>query len=411
MEYPMRVYQVPPMLWLIPNREDCNYPDKDIAGCMVTWLLLSHVREVLILRGALPENTVKLSGWLDLVALGTVADAVSLSSAVNRAVVQVGLIILNKQQRFCWRAMTALLDQSQYTTEDLGFQIGPRINARGRLADPHAALNFLMADSLKTAKSALKILDNDNMDRRKIEKAMIQKAAKLLNTQSGFCQVIYHPEFHPGVQGIVASRLVDKFGKPTVILSPGREDGYATGSARSIPNLHILNVLKQVNQDAPSLLSAFGGHAGAAGLTLAIENLSEFHERLDSCIEHHLEKQPTPEIWTDGQLNEDEISLNSVELLNKLQPFGRGFEAPQFAGIFEVSKVKPVGPTGNHLQLRLLSDGIKHQAIWFNAYDADNEDLPIVEGSIIECAYRLSKNNFRGESSLQLVIEHAQTPN
>ena len=389
-----------------PNRSDCGYPDKSIAGCMVTWLLLSQLRQTLIQRQLLPADSNKLSGWLDLVALGTVADAVSLAQPVNRAVVQVGLKRMNLKLRPCWQVMAQHLNKTHFDIEDLGFQIGPRINARGRIADPFAALEFLSATSHKEAAAKLAVLDSDNQDRRAIEKDMVAAGEKLLDQSKRYSHVVFHDSFHPGVQGIVASRLLDRWGKPTVVFSPGREADTVTGSARSIPEVHVLNILKTIHQQDDSMFLAFGGHTGAAGMTLRKSKLEVFSSAFETEVSNCLEAPPIPQVWTDGELKVDQLTADTIAELNKLQPFGRGFEAPTFAGLFLVQSLRVVGADGRHLQLWLDLDGQVFKGIWFNAMQPDNPEVPIKEAELLQCAYRLDLNRFNGQEQLQIVVEY-----
>ncbi len=389
-----------------PNRDDCQYPDKSIAGCMVTWLLLSQLRQTLIDREQLPPDCDKLSGWLDLVALGTVADAVSLAQPVNRAVVQTGLKRMNQKLRPCWQVMAEHLGKDHFDIEDLGFQIGPRINARGRIADPFAALEFLCATSRQQASVKLEVLDNDNRDRRAIEKDMVMIGEKLIDLSNEFSQVVFDSTFHPGVQGIVASRLLDRWGKPTVVFSPGREPETLTGSARSIPDVHILDVLKTLHQQDASLFLAFGGHAGAAGMTLRRNKLSDFTQKIDQEVSKRLASPPQPQVWTDGELSVSQITTNTLTQLNQLQPYGRGFEAPLFAGLFLVQSIRVVGGDGRHLQLWLDLDGQVFRAIWFNAMSPDHPQPPVQESDLLQCAYRLDLNRFNGQQQLQIVVDY-----
>ncbi|MEM7280925.1 MAG: single-stranded-DNA-specific exonuclease RecJ [Pseudomonadota bacterium] len=385
-----------------PNRSDCHYPDKSIAGCMVTWLLLSHLRNHLIQQGLISTDTKKLSLWLDLVALGTVADAVSLAGPVNRVIVQTGLKQLNLKRRVCWQVLSQSLGKTQFEVDDLGFQIGPRINARGRIADPSAALHFLCATEPKDAQAKLSVLEKDNEDRKTIEKGMVAKGQTLIDLDKQFSQVVFDPEFHPGVQGIVASRLLDAWGKPAVVFSPGRQSDTITGSARSIPDVHILDVLKTLSQDDPDLFVAFGGHAGAAGMTLLRNKLQAFAQAFDREIASRLDHPPQAQVWTDGELPATHMTMALVNELQQLQPYGRGFEPPVFAGLFLVQGVRPVGAEGNHLQLSLERDGYGFRGIWFNAGEF------VSEGDTLACAYRLDVNRFNGSEHLQLIVQYAE---
>ena len=216
-----------------PTRDDCTYPDKTIAGCMVAWLLMSLARGVLVEWGALPEATPKLSPWLSYVALGTVADCVSLGgSPANRAVVSYGLTLINRMDAACWRAMAARLgaDSVPFNAETLAFQMGPRINARSRLDDPYAALHFMLAESDAVANRQLEVLDQDNQSRKAIEADMAEEARALAASAllaDEPAVVVFLEDGHPGVQGIVASRLVQSERAPCAGADAGGGTQYA----------------------------------------------------------------------------------------------------------------------------------------------------------------------------------------
>lgn len=397
-----------------PTRSDCRYPDATIAGCMTAWLLMSLVRNQLIAQGYLPANTPKLSQELDYVSLGTAADCVSIGTAINRAVLNAGLKQLNRLGRPCWQAMQTLLGQhkNSFTVEDLSFQIGPRINARSRLADPYAALHYLLAQSHDEAVHFLKLLDVDNQDRKLIERKMVEDAKKEAAQQviqGKSALVVYLDDGHSGVQGIVASRLVEAFGRPTIVLCPATEVTHITGSARGIAGLHLRDTLQQVADRHPELFVKFGGHRGAAGLTILRTGLREFCTAFEQVVVDCLgDQELAPVIWTDGALEEGAISLQTVAELEQLQPYGREFETPTFEGVFSVKSVRVVGNEPIHLALDLeTTNNTIHKAIWFRALGQPGDPLPITPGDQVQCAYRLSLNTFRGARQLKLLVEHA----
>ncbi len=402
-----------------PTRTDCSYPDDTIAGCMVSWLLMSHLRSELIAQGKLQQNAPKLSALLDLVSLGTVADAVSLSSPVNRAVVNSGLRVMNQLQRPCWQAVKQLLERDFqiFSAEDLGFQIGPRINARSRMSDPYKALHFLCAASVHKAKHYLNDLDQDNQVRKETEKSMLEIAYKLAQQQLhtlSWCLVIYHEDFHAGVQGIVASRLMEKFGRPVIVLSPTNDAGTLTGSARTIAIIHIRRALEQVANETSGMVLSFGGHKGAAGLKLNSQQLDEFSRLFDKAIaEQLLENQISsgeqlkPQIFSDGELEEEELSFQTISELRLLEPYGREFEAPVFEGDFLVQNIRIIGADGIHLMLQLATDSHSFRAVWFRALENKGDRIPFVEGEQLHVVYQLKENYYRGNFSIQLHIIEA----
>ena len=397
-----------------PSREDCNYPDTTIAGCMVAWLIMMQTRAQLVEWGAIPESTPRLSSWLSYVALGTVADCVSLGrSAINRAVVTRGLALINRMDEPCWRVMAERLgaDSLPFDAGTLGFQMGPRINARSRLDDPHAALHFMMAADDATARRYLDVLDADNQSRKIIESEMVEQAmvlAQPLLARGASALVIYLPEGHAGVQGIVASRLVQRYGRPTVILTNAPALNQLSGSGRSIEGVHLREALQTVHERIPGALLRFGGHAGAAGMTLFREHVNAFQHQLEMAVAKQLgDRELVPVVLTDGELQPEDVSLETVTLLEQLAPFGREFEEPVFEGDFEIHDCRLVGSQRNHMMLMLGAGRMQYRGIWFKAITTGQES-PFGPGDRIRCAYRLARNCYRGVTSLQLMINHAE---
>jgi len=399
-----------------PTQKDCAYPDATIAGCMVSWLVMAQVRDQLVQQGVIKADAPKLGFLLSYVALGTVADCVSLGeSAVNRAVVHAGLSLINRFDLPCWRAIRKLLrkEHELFDAATLGFQLGPRINARGRLDDPYAALHYMLAATDHQAEHYLAILDQDNEDRKAIEQEMTQDALKQVQPQldqnyQGLS--VFLESGHAGVQGIVASRITQKTGKPSIVMCPALNPDHLSGSARSVEGIHIRDVLQQINDQNGELLVKFGGHRGAAGLTLYKHYLNEFGERFNLAVKNALNKQELqPVVKIDAALQMKDVSENTWQLIQSLQPFGREFEAPCFSGLFLVEQLKPVGADQTHLQL-LLSDpdgGVGFKAIWFKAL-AGGQGIDFQEGDVVEAAYQLDMNEFRGRRNVQLMIEHAK---
>ena len=401
-----------------PTRSDCLYPDKTIAGCMVSWLLMSQLRADLISTGYLDKNSPKLSSLLDFVSLGTIADAVSLSSTTNRAVVNSGLTIMNRAERSCWREMLTLLDKSYFSIEDLGFQIGPRINARSRMSDPFQALFFVTAKTDKQAKLALEKLDADNKQRKATEKAMLVKAkylAKQYAKKFNYSMVVFDEEFHAGVQGIVASRLVDLYGRPTIVFSNSADCEVLTASARTVAIIHIRDILQKISQQQPELIISYGGHKGAAGLKIKKNSIAEFSQLFDEMIKQEMklkfascEQELTPIIKVDAVLTAQQLSYTSVLQLEQLQPFGREFELPCFQNNFIVQFIRQLGKEGEHLSLLLVFDKQIIRSIWFNALEK-NEFPDFIEGDTIEAVYQIIKDDYRGEGHFQLNIKYIKT--
>ncbi|MDR5859089.1 DHH family phosphoesterase [Halomonas eurihalina] len=397
-----------------PTRDDCTYPDPTIAGCMVAWLVMSLTRSVLIEWGVLEPATPKLSPWLSYVALGTVADCVSLGgSAANRAVVAHGLTLINRMEAACWRTMAQRLgdDSLPFDAETLAFQMGPRINARSRLDDPYAALHFMLAADDATAARHLETLDQDNQSRKAIEAEMTERARGLAmgELEAGApLLVVLLEDGHPGVQGIVASRLVQAFGRPALVLTPAVQPGMLTGSGRSIEALHLRDALQRAYELAPASLPRFGGHRGAAGVGVPREAFDDFRQALLQAVSEQLgETELGPRVFTDGELEADQLALETLDELEALGPFGREFDAPLFEGVLRAESLRTVGADGSHLMLELSSGATSVRAIWFRALTPG--EMPAFDaGDLLRCAYKLNRNRWRGRESLQLIIEHAE---
>ena len=396
-----------------PNRADCHYPDKAIAGCMVSWLVMSHVRQALIDQQAIAADTPKLGDLLDYVALGTVADCVSLgSSETNRAIVKAGLSLIRKQQRPCWQVAASKLTRSSrdINADLLAFQLAPRLNARGRIGHSLRGYEYLVAESLAEATNAFLDLDADNQTRRMIEKQMIEQAKPLAHRQhshGGFVLCVVLETGHAGVQGIVASRLLEAEGRPSIVLTPGNEPAMLTGSMRSIPGVDAKALLDLVNAKLPGVLSRYGGHTGACGLTVSKDALPDFSRELQEAYRttySHI--GPKPRFMIDGELLPEQLSVTWIEQMEALGPFGRGFDQPVFVGVFQVVAVRPVGQEKTHLSLSLLIEDRQVRAIWFSALEP-HQPAPFKSGDWIECVYSLSINTFRGQE-VSLTIRHGE---
>jgi len=397
-----------------PTRKDCDYPDATIAGCMVAWLVMSLARGVLIEWGALPAATPKLSPWLSYVALGTVADCVSLgASPANRAVVSYGLTLINRMDAPCWRAMAERLgpDSVPFNAETLAFQMAPRINARSRLDDPYEALNFMLAESDGAAGQHLSVLEDDNQSRKAIEAEMAIEARALAVAEIAAdapAVVVFVEDGHPGVQGIVASRLVQAYGRPALVLTRATAPTMLTGSGRSIDGLHLRDALQRAHELAPEALPRFGGHSGAAGIGVPEVLLAAFKAAFLQAVGEQLGDTPLyPKLWTDGELDVEKLSLATLDELDALGPYGREFDPPLFEGRFIVEALRPVGADGTHLMMELSTGALTLKAIWFRALTPG--ELPAFGvGDTLHCAYKLNRNRFRGRESLQLMVEHAE---
>ncbi len=396
-----------------PNRADCAYPDKAIAGCLVSWLVMCALRSRLTEVGLLSDTSPKLGDLLDYVALGTVADCVSLGdSEANRAVVNAGLSMMAKQARPCWQvAFDRLIrDPRDLNASFLAFQLAPRLNARGRLDNSMRGFEYLTATHPAIAEAAFLDLDAANTTRRAIEKQMVETAAPIASRQQlhgAPVSVVVLPDGHPGVQGIVASRLVEATGRPAIVLTEGQSPEVLTGSMRSIPGVDAKAMLDAVEADHPGLFLRYGGHVGACGMTLPKHAVGALEASIVGYwLAHHAEHTEGVQRWTDGALLAEDLSIERADELAKLGPFGRGFEEPVFEGVFEVLEARAIGRDGSHCRLRLRLDGREVSAVWFGAQPAGGP-LAVTSGQWLDCLYQLTVNTFRG-LEVNLIVRHGE---
>jgi len=399
-----------------PAREDSEYKDKLIAGCMVACLLMVDVRKNLINRGFYKDEYVPPSviGVFDYVALGTIADCVSMSrSKNNRLVVEHGLKMMNKMNRPCWRAMKVYTGaDKELNSESLGFKIGPMINARGRLDDAMAGVNFLLTKDDDEAALLAKMLDDHNNERKSIEKNLKEKAlveaAKQVE-EGRLTIVVYLPDGHAGVHGIVASRLTEAYGRPTIIISPKEgEPDIVSASARGVDNFNVRGALQEVDNQYPGILMKFGGHIGAAGLSLKKENIDEFILRYEEVSKQQISSHDVgPVVYSDGEIAAENISLKLVSEFDKLGPYGREMDKPNFESNLYIENMKKIGADKTHLKLRLSSGDKRIEAIWFNSIKETMslDNFNIREGETRRFLFSIDENKFRGNSTVQLMIK------
>lgn len=386
-----------------PNQPGCAFPSKNLAGVGVIFYLMLALRAELRQRGVLDANGgPRLSELADLVALGTVADVVSLD-ANNRLIVTQGLERMRKgQMQVGLRALfqVAGRDPRQASAFDLGFALGPRINAAGRLADMALGIRCLITDDEDEAAHLARELEEMNQDRRSIEQTMREealRAAELAEPETSATVCVYHPEWHQGVVGLVASRLKEKYWRPTLAFAQG-DEGEIKGSGRSIPDVHLRDALDLVSKRYPGLILKFGGHAMAAGLTIEEDNYDVFVQAFDEAVQELTGRfQFDPVIETDGSLEPEHINITVAGMLQK-QVWGAGFPAPVFRDRFFVRQQRLL--KNKHLKLNLERNGEYFDAIWFN------RDALLPEH--IEAAYRLDQNEWNGNVSVQFIIEFAQ---
>jgi len=396
-----------------PNQPGCAFPSKHLAGVGVIFYIMLALRAELRRRDWFGEGQEpNLARYTDLVALGTVADVVPLDRN-NRILVAAGLQRIRAgQARPGIRALleAAGREQRNLVASDLGFAVAPRVNAAGRLEDMSIGIECLLAADAVSAAPLAARLHQLNLERREIEQEMQRQALDalaLLDLEaSGELppgMTLYHPEWHQGVVGILASRIKERLHRPVIAFADG-DPGQIKGSARSIPGVHIRDVLDAVAARHPGLICKFGGHAMAAGLSLAQDDYEAFADAFRAEVGRHardLELQAV--IETDGALAPADLALELAEQLRVAGPWGQHFPEPVFDGRFRILNQRLVGE--KHLKLVLQPEGSEFavDAIAFNV-DLDRWPDPAVTN--VEIAYRLDVNEFRGRRSLQLVIEH-----
>jgi single-stranded-DNA-specific exonuclease len=396
-----------------PQQDGCGY-DKTVAGCYVIFLVMGQVRQELIKRGTLPPSSPSLKPLSLNVALGTVADSVSLKSPNNRAIVKSGLEQINRFDVPAWQAMRQFNDnQNQpFTAEYLGFQVATRINAASRVSNVVTAFEFLNAQNVAQALNHLQQLDEDNNQRKQQQQEMLEQAlnmAKQRYTADRYSLAIPMTG-NAGIQGIIASRIGEQYGVPTVAMTD-LEDGYLAGSGRGIvPSVDLREAFQWMNEQHEGLFKSMGGHKGAAGCMIPIEKFDVFEALFEQAIRRQLgDEAPVPIIETDGALPDQWLTPKLIEELALLEPYGREWPQPIFSGRFVVENVKEVGQTQTHLSMRLLTEsGNRLSAIYFNAKPSADHPTPIVSGETIFCAYQPALNTYYGRTSLQLRIQTAE---
>ena len=389
-----------------PNQVGCGFESKNLAGVGVMFYVLIATRAELRKRGAYADKPEpNLSELLDLVALGTVADVVKLDQN-NRILVAQGLQRI-RAGKMC-AGIAALLkiagrDAQKASTFDLGFAIGPRLNAAGRLDDMALGIRCLLTDSTSEAEQIANELNDMNNERKQIEKQMREDAevnlsALKIDAHNSICVV--HEEFHQGVIGIVAGRLKEKYHRPTIVFAPDGKE-FLKGSGRSIAGIHLRDVLDWVDKHAPEVIVKFGGHAMAAGLTIVATQYELFKNTFEQAVLAMSEPEVfIKQIATDGELVPADMTVENIDAMNA-QVWGQGFAPPLFEGVFEIVEQRILKDA--HLKLTLRNPQGTYSAIWF--FHATELDSPI------RCAYQMQRNDWNGKTSVQFLIEFAHALN
>ncbi|MBF0390897.1 MAG: DHH family phosphoesterase [Desulfamplus sp.] len=398
-----------------PKQEGCQYDD-NIAGCGVVWLLMTALSKEM---GCPIEQKQKIHQLLDHVALGTVADLVPLNSVINRYFVKKGLEFMNRKVRPCWQVA---LNQRDADTEFLAFQLAPRINASSRMTcEASTAIDFLIESDLEKIDRAYKQLNLFNIDRQKIEKEMFNEAKASMDITNADLDktypilIYYSPKNHPGIQGIVAGKLSEQFGIPSILFADVA-DGIITGSGRAGQFLHLRDALQTFDDKFPNIFIAYGGHKSAAGLKFHKDNLELFKREFPKIVVEQLaSKDTTPYLHTDGSLKvidsagdlqtnktlNNQINLQTYYHIEALRPFGMGFAAPLFNDQMLATDVRVMGKSPIHLSM--LLDGVR--AAFFYALNKPGDPLPVHSGDVVDVVYTLNLNSWQGRENLQLVIK------
>ncbi len=398
-----------------PNLPDDPFPSKYLAGVGVMFYVLIALRSALRADGWFERRNLaepNLAQWLDLVALGTVADVVPLDHN-NRILVAQGIKRIRNGS--CCAGIRALLavagrDPAGVSATDFGFFIAPRLNAAGRLTDMTVGIECLLTDNDASAQAMARQLDDLNRERRELQNTMHEDAERTLAELSlaedhawpaGLC--LYREDWHQGLVGLVASRVKEQIHRPVIAFAPAGDGENLKGSARSIPGVHVRDVLDAVATRHPGLVTKFGGHAMAAGLSLAQANYQAFAAAFAEEVERQLDGEtPVGQILSDGDLEATDLSLRTAELIATAGPWGQGFPEPVFDGEFELVERRIVG--GRHLSLKLRPPGA-NKPIKAIAFGTDDSAWP-ASVERVAVAYRLDVDTYGGRRQLQLMVEH-----
>ena len=397
-----------------PNLRDCEFPSKSLAGVGVAFYLMLALRTFLRDKGWFEERGIappNLADLLDLVALGTVADVVPLD-ANNRILTWQGLSRIRAGK--CRPGIKALLeianrDPQKLAASDLGFALGPRLNAAGRLDDMSVGVALLLCDNTGEARVLANELDALNQTRKEIEQGMQAEALTLCEKLERSSETLpgglamYHPQWHQGVVGILASRIKERFHRPVIAFAP-TGDGTLKGSGRSIQGLHMRDALERLDTLYPGLILKFGGHAMAAGLSLEEARFEEFQQRFGELVTEWLDPALLQgEVVSDGPLAAAEMSMEVAQMLRDAGPWGQMFPEPLFDGRFRLLQQRLVGERHLKVMVEPVGGGPLLDGIAFNVDTSLWPDNGVRE---VQLAYKLDINEFRGNRSLQLIIDH-----
>lgn len=397
-----------------PNLDVCTFPSKALCGVGVAFYLMLALRAELRSINWFEQKSIpvpNLAELLDLVALGTVADVVALDGN-NRILVHQGLQRIRAGK--CRPGIQALIevanrDPARLVTSDLGFALGPRINAAGRLDDMSFGVELLLCNHIQAARRMASELDGLNQTRKEIEHGMKEEALAICERISFNQQdmpyglALFQRDWHQGVIGILASRIKDLYHRPVIAFADAGE-GEIKGSCRSIPGLHMRDVLDLIDTRNPGMILKFGGHAMAAGLTIPEDQLSGFSKAFDEIVRSQLDEDALKGVFlTDGELAANDLNIETAEVLRNGGPWGQQFPEPSFDGTFRLLHQKLVGSKHLKMMVEPINGGSVIDAIAFNV---DLKSWPDASVQQVDLVYRLDVNEFRGNRSVQLMIEH-----
>lgn len=421
-----------------PNQPGCEFPSKAIAGCGVMLYVIIGLRMKMRDTGIFNELGIeipRIEKLLDIAALGTVADVVPLDHN-NRIIVSAGLEIMNRgEARPGINALLKIAGKQigEITSRDMGFAVGPRLNAAGRLDDMTHGIRMLLEQDESRAAELAQFLDDFNRQRKERQKEMVDEANNVLVEEidkKGI--VLYNPDWHEGIVGLVASNIKEKTNRPVICMTDTHAATHAReelsnsdekdktelevklqkadikGSARSVPEVHMKHVLDAINKRAPHILSKFGGHAMAAGMSIPLEHYEEFQAMFNEEVSKYLtDEMILGKCAVDVMdMPEDWITMENADLIDRSGPWGAKFEDPLFGGTFEVVSFRILKEKHLKMQLRQIGGEKIFDAICFGCIE--NNEVPIVKN--IQCAFTLSINTYKGRSSVQLMVSHFQDP-
>ncbi len=371
-----------------PKLDTCAYPFKEICGAQVAWLLMGLIKKEI-------NSSVDLGQFLDLLSLAIVADVMPLQD-INRTLVIKGLEQMSRSGRSCMVIIRDMLVKDKLSAEDIAFQIAPRINSAGRMEDASVALAFLTAENEHTAYRQYELLDQLNQIRKATEAEATEHAIRQVSAQDNII-VVANEGWHEGVVGIVASRLVQRFGKPAIVLSI--ENGIAKGSARSIGEISIYSLIKEQEK----LLEKFGGHKMAAGLGLKVQNIESFKAAINRSAATIPDEDYIPQEEILGEIESSAIDFELLELLERFEPYGEANPRPRFlASGAQIVSVKRLGKEKEHAKIELRLDARDAHTYDLMYFRCDEE---LHAGQNITCSYTLNKNVFNGRTSIQFMLD------